>query len=105
MAEISQQELLQALHADNPPTVIDVRTRFEYDEGHIEGAVRIPFSGVLWHTGRLPADRNHPLVLTCEHGPRAFIAKWLLRLLGYRRLLYLSGHMAAWKQEQRPTVS
>lgn len=105
MTDMSQEKLLTALAGDDPPVVIDVRSFLEYNTGHIAGARRIPFFSVLLHRKRLPADKTKSLVLTCEHGPRASVAGVFLKLLGYRNIYHLEGHMAAWKENHRPTVS
>mgnify|MGYP006294708505 CR=1 FL=1 len=105
MADIPQQDLLESLKRKDAPVVVDVRSGMEYNAGHIQGALHIPFFSVLWRKRKLPADKRHPIVLTCEHGPRAGIAKFLLSLSGYRNVRHLEGHMSAWKNNNMPTVS
>lgn len=86
----------------NPPTVVDVRTGFEYRSGHIPGAIHAPSWKILLKLASLPADKNAELVVTCEHGPRAQLAKGLLTLYGYRRVKLLDGHMAEWRLREHP---
>jgi len=38
------------------------------------------------------------MVVLCELGPRAVMARSLLGLFGYRNTLLLAGHMAAWRR-------
>lgn len=95
-------ELLKRRKANNPPTVIDVRTGFEFKAGHIPGAVHAPAWKILLMLARLPADKSAELVVTCEHGPRAQMAKGLLGLFGYRNVELLDGHMSAWRQAGHP---
>ena len=104
MPHIGQEELLLELSKKNPPVVIDVRTGFEFSAAHIKGARNIPFYSIFTNRKRLPENRHYPLVLTCEHGPRAYVAKLFLWLLGYRNMRYLEGHMTAWKANNMPTV-
>ena len=42
------------------------------------------------------------LVLYCEHGPRAGIAKFAFSLSGFNNMVYLDGHMTAWKVARLP---
>jgi hydroxyacylglutathione hydrolase len=42
------------------------------------------------------------MTVYCGHGPRAWIAKGLLRLRGFRRVSLLAGHMRAWRRAGRP---
>lgn len=99
---MQSQELISRMKTDNPPTVVDVRTGFEFRKGHIPGAVHAPAWKILLRLARLPADRSVELVVTCEHGPRARTGKVLLEALGYRNVVLLAGQMAAWRQAGHP---
>ena len=103
MTDISQKQLQKILTQKNPPVVVDVRSKIEFQAGHIPQAVHLPFYSVFWNKKRLPADKAKPLVLTCEHGPRAVMARKLLAWAGYHNVRLLSGHMTAWKKNGLPT--
>lgn len=96
------KELLKLLKAKNPPVIIDVRTGFEFRAGHISGAIHAPAWKILLRLAQIPSDKNAALVITCEHGPRAQIAKSLLGMFGYRGVSLLEGHMAAWRNAGLP---
>lgn len=96
------KELLKRMKAEKPPVIIDVRTGFEYMAGHISGAIHAPAWKILLRLARIPADKTVELVVTCEHGSRAELAKGLLRFLGYRNISLLEGHMAFWRQAGHP---
>jgi len=102
---MQSRELARRLKAANPPTVVDVRTGFEYRKGHIPGAIHAPTWKILLRLARIPADRNAELVVTCEHGPRAQICRGLLGAFGYRSVVLLEGHMAGWRQAGHPQDS
>lgn len=99
---MQSQELVRRIKANNPPTVVDVRTGFEFHKGHIPSAVHAPTWKILLRLAPLPADRNAELVVTCEHGPRAQICKVLLEAFGYRNVVLLAGQMAGWRQAGHP---
>lgn len=92
------RELIQRIKSDNPPTVVDVRSGFEFKNGHIPGAIHAPAWTILLKTADLPKDKDGELVITCEHGPRAQMAQGLLGLYGYRNTSLLEGHMAGWRR-------
>jgi hydroxyacylglutathione hydrolase len=96
------QELLKRMKSRQPPTVLDVRSGVEFRNGHIPGAIHSPALKILVRMARIPSDKNAELVLTCEHGPRARLARGLLGFLGYRNVVLLEGHMSAWRQAGRP---
>ena len=92
------QELLKRIKSRQAPAVIDVRSGFEFRTGHIPGAIHAPTWKILLRLVRIPSDKNAELVVTCEHGPRAQLAKGLLGTFGYRNVTLLAGHMAGWRQ-------
>ena len=96
------QELLKRMKSKQAPAIIDVRTGFEFKNGHIPGAIHAPTWKILLRMARIPSDRSAELVVTCEHGPRAQLAKGLLGALGYRNVALLAGHMADWRRAGRP---
>lgn len=99
-------ELAERITAGAAPAVLDVRTAREFADGHVPGAINIPFNEVRGRTGEVQAPKDEPLVVYCGHGPRAWIAARALRRAGFDRVEYLNGHMAAWKRaglpQQRP---
>lgn len=95
---MTQQELARRIKSKQPPTVIDVRTGFEFRSGHIPGAIHAPAWKILLRLVPIPADKKAELVVTCEHGPRAQVAKGVLGAYGYRRVTLLEGHMAGWRK-------
>lgn len=96
------QELLRRLKSKQPPTILDVRSGFEFRSGHIPGALHSPALKILLRMVRIPSDKNVELVVTCEHGPRAQLAKGLLGFFGYRNITLLEGHMSAWRHAGHP---
>jgi rhodanese-related sulfurtransferase len=98
---MQQQELLKRIKSKQPPTILDVRSGIEFRNGHIPGSIHAPTWKILLRLARIPGDRNAELVVTCELGPRAQLAKGLLGAFGYRNVVLLSGHMAAWRQAGR----
>ncbi len=95
---VQAKELVQRIKAKNPPTVVDVRSGYEFKSGHIPGAIHAPSWTILLKTADLPTDKNTELVITCEHGPRAQMAQGLLGLYGYRNTSLLDGHMSGWRR-------
>ncbi len=96
------EELYKRIQQKKTPVVVDVRHGFEFNSGHVPGAVHAPTWKLLLRLVPLPADRTAELVVTCELGPRAQIAKGLLGLIGYRNVTLLDGHMSRWRKSGLP---
>jgi rhodanese-related sulfurtransferase len=105
MKMITPEALFARVQAGDAPAILDVRSRGEFERGHVIGATHIPFWDVRNQSASLPRDPAKPIVVYCGHGPRAWMAGASLRRLGFTQVVYLEGHMAAWTGLGLPTVS
>ena len=53
--------------------IIDVRTREEFESGHIEGSKNIPVQEILEHAEEIKAIKS-PIVFCCASGQRSGMA-------------------------------
>lgn len=73
-----------AVGADEKPLIIDVRTEAEWNKGHLEGAILIPYTVIGEKIGSVAKDKSRPVYVYCRTGRRSQIAKETLEKLGYR---------------------
>jgi len=99
---MKSQELTRKMKIGESLCVLDVRTGIEFRAGHIPGALHAPTWNILLGLASLPRDRSAQLVVTCEHGPRAQLAKSLLGMRGYTNITLLDGHMSGWRRGGLP---
>ena len=99
---MSADELYALIQRNEAPAVVDVRSRAEFDGGHVPGAVHLPFWAMMARADAIPGDRNAPVVLYCGHGPRAHAAGFALRRRGFSDVRYLEGHMSEWRRRGLP---
>lgn len=66
-------------------TVIDVRSREEYDLSHATGAVNIPWDAHLYYLRDLE-ELPRPWLLCCEEGIRSGWVVLSLKMLGYEEV-------------------
>jgi len=69
--------------------ILDVRTKDEYDLGHIEGAVNIPVDEIRQNLGKIPRDKK--IIVYCSVGLRAYVACRVLYQNGFNEVYNLSG--------------
>lgn len=80
----------------NRLTLIDVRTRWEYNWFHIKGAINKP--DLLFDIQALPAiSKENPLILICMTGHRSPPVAYRLKKQGFRKVYNLTWGMLAWK--------
>jgi rhodanese-related sulfurtransferase len=99
---MTRDELLGQIMTEKPPLVVDVRSQREYDRDHVPGAVHIPFYSAGSGLKDLGYPKTGPVVLYCEHGPRAGIAGFSMYLSGYEKVYSLEGDMKGWRTNEFP---
>lgn len=92
MPTIGVEEAVKALKDGAIP--LDVRSRSEYRERHIAGALNIPYGLLPQYLGTLPQDRR--IIIYCASGTRSQIAASLLMREGFRDFTTLAGGLDAW---------
>jgi phage shock protein E len=65
--------------------ILDVRSKNEFESGHIKGAVNIPVDQLLGNLSKLK-DRNQPIITCCASGMRSASAKSLLITSGFTKV-------------------
>ncbi len=99
---MQQQELLRLIELNQAPAIIDVRSESEYESSHVPGAIHVPFWAAFSPSKLENRESSDLLVIYCQHGPRAGIAKLALSLSGFENIIYLEGHMSSWLSAKLP---
>lgn len=71
--------------------IIDVRSRREYKEGHINGAINIPLSEINKNIEKQVPNKQRKILLYCQYGSRSKKAAYILENLGYTQIYNLKG--------------
>ena len=71
---------LVTLMENNNYIIVDVRTKEEYDEGHLVGAINIPYDVI---DESIDIEKNNIVFVYCRSGNRSSIAYNTLTKLGY----------------------
>ena len=85
---LSAGEVKELLSAKEHVHHVDVRTAWEYANGHPEGAENIPLLRLLEAPDAVDADKNAFLLLGCDGGYRSEMAARCLLAAGYRRVYH-----------------
>ncbi|MEO8223478.1 MAG: rhodanese-like domain-containing protein [Gammaproteobacteria bacterium] len=95
-AEVLATELAQPRPAGSRPlTLVDVREPELYAEGHIPGAINIPWPGVKESAAKL-LPRDHAIVMICHGGPMGDDVAELLVAAGFTDVRNLKSGMRGW---------
>jgi len=81
--------------------VLDVREREEWDDGHLPGAVHVPYHDL----DGIPAgiDPQRPVAVICSSGQRSAVAASLLARAGAARVIHVAdGGVGTWRSHGWP---
>lgn len=89
-------EHFDQLRAEHPGTILlDVRTRGEYVQGHIDGSTLVPLDQLSASLTQLAAVEA-PIIVICHSGARASTAATALRRAGKADVHVLGGGVSSW---------
>jgi hydroxyacylglutathione hydrolase len=88
--------LAAELCTTHPPTVLDVRTEKEWEEGHIDRSLNIPLPHLMQRLEEVPLEKK--LVVHCASGYRSSIAASLLANTKKAQAIDLIGGYEAWEK-------
>ena len=107
-AEIKNEDVakVEELIKSGKYTVIDVRTKEEYDAGHIKGALNFDYYNDDFEEkieSQLK-DKNKPYILYCRSGMRSLYSAEILEELGYTNVTNMKGGFLAWQSAGKPVA-
>lgn len=93
---VSYEELQQKLNDKAPIVLLDVRTQEEFDNGHIPGALLLPYDEIDKKALQVLPEKEKEIIIYCRSGRRSAIAKDSLEALGYTNVKDFGG-MNRWQ--------
>ena len=92
----------QKIKSDKEVQLVDVRTKKEYQEGHIKDAVNIDYNSDEFNKLVAHLDKDKPTYVYCLAGGRSSAASKVLKEKGFKEVYDLEGGMRKWKEEGKP---
>ena len=75
-----KETMIESIISGGNYIVVDVRTKEEYDEGHVVDAINIPVDEI---NSEIELDKNKTILVYCKSGKRSSQARTKLKNLGY----------------------
>ncbi len=85
-------------------TVLDVRTKEEYNAGHIDGATNIDFYDPTFKDNIAALDKSNQYVVHCKGGGRSSKTVAMMGEMGFMSSCNMLGGIDAWKEKGLPVV-
>lgn len=102
-AAISPTNLVTLVNREGA-VIVDIRDGKEFGNGHIAGAVSMPFSSFDSRLEELESFKDKPIVLVCKIGQHAGTIGRRLKARGYENVRRLAGGMGEWTASNLPVV-
>ena len=99
--DISPEEVFQIMENNEDYLIVDVRTKEEFDSGHLEGALLLPVQELGERLDELPMDK--PIIVYCRSGNRSRTAANILIDNGFT-MVYDMGGISSWTAEGYPVI-
>ena len=88
---ITAEEARKLMDSEKNRIILDVRSREEYDQGHIPGAILIPDTEIEAKAADLLPDKDQLILVYCRSGRRSKLAAQSLADLGYTNIREFGG--------------
>lgn len=88
---ITQSYAKEIMDSEEKVTILDVRTKDEFDEGHIKGAILIPHDEIDESISDIISEKDKKILVYCRSGNRSKVASKTLSELGYSNVMEFGG--------------
>jgi phage shock protein E len=99
--EITPEEARENIKAGYYDFIVDVRTKQEWDESHLDNTISIPIGNLVAELPEKIPDKNTRILFVCKKGVRASGVVTIAHKLGYKNVQAMIGNF---KQLQDQTV-
>jgi hydroxyacylglutathione hydrolase len=103
LSQISPRELKEKLDAKDFDHILDVRTKAEWNGGHVEQARHVPLTHILAEGLDLPKDEE--VIVMCGVGYRGNITASFLQQNGFTHVHSLAGGILGWRNAGFPVTA
>ena len=88
---------LKELVKESDTVLIDIRTKEEFDEKNIDGAINIPLQNLMQDIDEIIDYKDKSVIIYCRSGHRSIIACNLLEMEGFKHIYNLEKGIIQYK--------
>jgi hydroxyacylglutathione hydrolase len=90
--EISSKEARKNVKAGKYDYIVDVRTKEEWGEGHLQNTISIPIGNLVAELPQKIPNKNSRILFVCKKGIRASGVVTIAHKLGYKNVQSMIGN-------------
>jgi rhodanese-related sulfurtransferase len=94
---ISPKEMMDIMSRNNELIIVDTRIKEDFSQGHIKGAINLPYTNFKKMSKVLMAERGKEIFVYSEDGEKAKTICEFLSSLGFSKVRNIDGGIAGWK--------
>ena len=95
---VTPTEAKSLLDANPSIRVLDVRTRTEFNRGHVDGATQINYFSLKLKKKLSALDKNTTWLVHCKSGHRSGRVVPQMKKLGFTKIIHMDGGFDGWKK-------
>jgi hydroxyacylglutathione hydrolase len=96
--EITSHEACENAKAGKYDYIVDVRTKKEWDEGHLENTLSIPIGNLVNELPEKITNKNATILFVCKKGIRASGVVTIAHKLGFNNVQAMIGNFSTLKK-------
>ena len=105
LQDLVATEFQTAMAGESGAQVLDVRTSDEFQNGHIEGAINADVSSPAFAQIADGLAKDKTVFVYCLSGARSSSAAGMLKEMGFKSIVNLTGGMLAWQSANLPVAT
>jgi rhodanese-related sulfurtransferase len=102
VTEVTVQQIKTDIDSGKEFVLLDVRSPYDYEAGHLPKAVNIPRGDLEFRIGKLYPNKDAVMVLYCRLGGASALSAKTLMDMGYKNVKSLKGAFKVWGESGYP---
>ena len=95
-------EAAAKLISEGKVVIVDVRSKEEFGDGHLKGALNIDILESDFEAKLGKLDKNKPVLVHCQAGGRSTRSLPVFEKLGFTQVFHLDGGYGGWVEAGKP---
>ena len=102
VTEVTVEQIKTDMDSGKEFVLLDVRSPYEYEAGHLHKAVNVPRGDLEFMIGKLYPNKDTAMVLYCRLGGASALCTKTLMDMGYKNVKSLKGAFKVWGESGYP---
>ena len=95
-------EMIEQMSADASIVILDVRTKGEFNSGHLNDALNIDIKSASFKEKISKLDKDKTYLVYCRSGKRSKRAQGIMNELHFKKAINMLGGFIAWQKSGQP---